>query len=152
MLLLRRARGVLVTGVLWAIVWAVFGCVLMGVLRVILGLRPVEPSFTDLLAGALSFFGVSGAVSGAVFAISLAIAERRRRIEDLSMKRVALWGAIGGVTIPAVGTAMDILTGLARSALQPDLIVIFGIAALLGSFCSTATLALARRGKVVSEL
>lgn len=141
---LRRVRGVFVTGLLWAVVWGILGCVVM-LAQVISHPRPVEPSLSRLILLSLTFFGVWGAVSGSVFAIALAIAERQRRIEELSMKRVALWGATGGAILPAVGTAATVLSG-AASRLQPDVAVLFAITALLGALCASATLALARRG------
>ena len=142
---LRRVRGVFVTGILWAFVWGFLGCGVV-LTQVIPQSRPPEPSLARLILLALTFFGAWGAVSGSLFAIALAMAERQRRIEDLSMKRVALWGAIGGAAIPAMGTAASILGG-AASRLQADLAVIFAITALLGALCASATLALARRGE-----
>ena len=147
-MLLRRARGVFVTGVLWAILWGVLGCAVVLTLDISQS-GPSELSRARLILVALTFFGVWGAVSGSVFAIALTVAERQRSIEDLSMGRVALWGAVGGATIPAVGTAASVLGG-AASRLQPDLIVLFAITSLLGSLCSAATLALARRGEALS--
>jgi len=147
---LRRVRGVFVTGLLWASVWGVLGCVLVLLQALRWAGRIVEPSLAQLLLYSLTFFGLWGAVSGAVFAVALTIAERQRRIEELSMRRVALWGAIGGVTIPALGTALSVVTEAPR--LKPDLIVLFTITALLGSLCAIATLALARRGEGVVDV
>ena len=42
-----------------------------------------------------------GMISGAIFAITLSVAERRKgSLDALSMRRVAGWGAIGGVALP----------------------------------------------------
>ena len=149
-MLLRRARGVFVTGLLWAIVWGILGCAVV-LTQVISQSRPSEPSLARLILVALTFFGVWGGVSGSVFAIALTVAERQRSIEELSMGRVALWGAIGGATIPAIGTAASVLAG-AASRLQPDLAWLFAITALLGSLCASATLALARRGEAAVDV
>ena len=38
----------------------------------------------------------AGFIVGAAFAAILSMTERHRKLEDLSLRRIALWGAIGG--------------------------------------------------------
>jgi hypothetical protein len=44
-------------------------------------------------------WGVSGFLAGAGFGTLLTAMERRRTLEELSLGRVTLWGAVGGVGI-----------------------------------------------------
>ena len=145
MFFLRRLRGILGTSVLWALVWALLGCLLL-LAEAFFGDHAhhvAQPARLVLMS--VGFFGVWGAVSGGVFALALAIAERRRSIEQLSMWRVGAWGAIGGAALPALGTALSILEGsIARIA--PQAAILFAITALLGALCATGTVAIARRG------
>ena len=145
MMLLRRLRGVLVTAFLWAAVWGPLGCLIAVALVLSSRAQVVGLSFGNAMLAVLAFYGLWGTVSGGVFAVALSIAERQRRIEELSMGRVALWGAVGGAALPAIGSVAIILTGHARQ-LPLQIAVLFAIASLLGSLCSAATLALARRG------
>jgi hypothetical protein len=87
--LLRRLRGIIGTGLTWAVGWAG----IFSVLGVIFG------------AGSIPAVAVVGAftglVSGGAFAVILSIAERRHRLEDLSLWRTALWGGLGGILVAA---------------------------------------------------
>ena len=70
---LRRLRGVIGTGLTWAIGWAGFSAVV----GVIFGAYSV-PRLA--LVGAFT-----GLIAGGAFAVILSITERRRRLEDLSL-------------------------------------------------------------------
>ena len=81
---LRRLRGVVKTGLLWAAFFVAFFSV-----PEILGGRSV-------LIG-IPFFAGFGFIMGGAFAGILSLTERHRRLQDLSLRRVALWGALGGL-------------------------------------------------------
>jgi len=85
--LLRRVRGVVGIGAAWGVFWGALNAapLLFG--------DPVTALTHFLLNGAV------GAIAGGTFASILSFAERGRSLEELSLKRVALWGAIGGALL-----------------------------------------------------
>ena len=87
--LLRRLRGIIGTGLTWAVGWAG----IFAVAGVIFGAGSVP--------GVAVVFGFTGLVAGGAFAVILSIAERRHRLEDLSLWRTALWGGFGGILVAA---------------------------------------------------
>jgi hypothetical protein len=82
--LLRRLRGIIGTGLTWCVAW--------GGLFTVAGLVGVG----DFVAGLAMTGAFLGLVGGSAFAVILSIAERRHSLADLSLWRVALWGAVGG--------------------------------------------------------
>lgn len=125
--IVRTVRGAVGVGVTWAAMWAVVG-LLIGV-----GMRLARPQ--DLGPGEHPItiavvFGVVGLLSGAIFAIVMAIAERRRTLGELSVPRAAGWGALASVLLPLL-TSMD-----------NGMIVIF---APLGAMVAATSVALAKR-------
>jgi hypothetical protein len=145
--ILRRSRGVLVTAVSWALLWLP-----VGLLDVLIERAPPEclycPSNWWVLF--LGIWSLTGAVSGAAFAVVLMIAERRHSLAELSMLRIATWGAIGAAVVPVAFLAMALAEyGLEDVAWVRTALVI-GLAAGLGAVCAIGTLALARRGQASS--
>ena len=125
---LRRMRGLLGVGLSWALLWA--GVILaIGTL-----ISVVDPGSID--AGeepwrmALTIVAPIGFVSGLVFGSLLMRLEGKKTIRELSLWRVALWGAIGGGVLPALGLLDAPLANTVP----------------LGAIASTLTVALARRG------
>ena len=103
-MLLRRVRGLLVSSLLGAIPWAVFG-VVAGIVAS-LQLRPGEVITSPLLFGsvilACTLIGAGiGAVNGAVFGGILMFAERRQGIDELRATRIGTWSALatGGTAL-----------------------------------------------------
>ena len=143
MLFLRRLRGVLGTALTWGASWAVIGLGLGSI-----ALRFVPPGIMPphaLLLVALRW-GVLGALSGASFAIALSIAERRRAraVEELTGRRVALWGAVGGAVLPIA--LLPLVAAVVPAALVPALALVpFG--SVFGAASAAASLRLARRAR-----
>ena len=103
---LRRIRAAAGIGLIWAVGGALVG----------FGIEVIHNVWPNPL-GALvdiwpalaypAFFG------GVVFSTVLGIAGRRRRFDELSLPRVAAWGALGGLLvslIPAAMVAMGVMT------------------------------------------
>ena len=92
---LRRLRGVIKTGLLWA----AGSAALFGGLDVLMG-----------RAGGLwitiPVYASMGFIMGGAFAVVLVLTERHRLLKDLSLRRVALWGALGGLVFPGIATLM----------------------------------------------
>src|SRR3954466_9692747 len=87
---LRRVRGAIGMGVIWAVAWGAVGMVP----RWVLGFNPDAPF--PLI------FGVLGFGAGVTFAGLVALAGRGRRFDQISLPRFAGWGALGGLLLSAV--------------------------------------------------
>jgi hypothetical protein len=123
---LRRIRGALGMGLLWA-----FACSAVGTLpRWVFGVNADAPF--PLLFGLFGFF------SGITFSAILAVTEGRRTFEQMSVKRFAGWGALGGFLLSAAFTR---LVGFGLG----DVLVVVPSFALAGAICASGSLALARR-------
>lgn len=114
-------------GITWAVGWAIIMFILGNIVQVI------DPDSIDQgeepwrLALMVS---VVGFISGSVFAMIFSSAERRKRIEDLSVLRSTLWGALGGAALP-------LLTSM------PDAVLFNTVP--LGAIFAASTVAIARR-------
>lgn len=125
--LLRRIRGIIGTGLTWAAAWIGLGA---GI-----GALAGYP-LTYLVRIALSN-SVGGFIAGSAFAVILSIAERKRTLADLSLKRVALWGAAGGLLV----TSIPLAFGAPVAFLLGPLVINGGI----GAGLATGSVFLARR-------
>ena len=125
--LLRRLRGMLGMGITWAVGWAV----VMFIIGTIIGIvdpDAIDPGEEPWRLGAV--VGFVGFLSGAAFAAIFASAERRRKIQELSAARAAVWGALGGAVLP-------LLTSMNDSVLWNTM--------PLGAIFAASTVAIARR-------
>ena len=143
---LRRVRGAIGTGLTWAIGWAAAG-ISIGVASLLFPDLPWQPFF-DVFDAPLPAFAVPGFFAGLFFSLVVGVAARRRRLEELSLRQIASWGAISGVLLTlfpfvlvAVGLASregsNISTGQILVVLTPPF-VLFSIVS------ATATLLMAR--------
>jgi hypothetical protein len=89
-------------------------------------------------------FGVLGFVAGVTFSACLALAEGRRRFDEMSLPRFAGWGAAGGLLLSAVFAK-------AASLGWGDVLMIAPTFALASAACASGSLAVARRA-VMREL
>jgi hypothetical protein len=128
---LRRLRGIIGTGLTWALAWAPLGALFV--------------AFTvdrTPLARYVVFGAINGAIQGFLvggsFAAVLSMVERRKRLEDLSLGRVAAWGALGGLLL---GVPFSLFFG--TPLVSADAALTYFLAA--GS--ASGTVALARRGE-----
>ena len=107
---LRRARGMIGTGLTWALGWAVGG-VLIGVSSLLLPWLPWE-GFFRIFDAPLPALAVPGFFGGMLFSVVLGIAGRNKRFDELSVPRFAAWGAAGGLLLSLLPAAL-VLLGLA---------------------------------------
>ncbi len=133
---LRRIRGAVGVGLVWAAVWAPAG-VLLGMV--------VDPdgSMDEMWVAVGAYPGFLG---GVVFSAVLAVAAGRRRLEQLSLPRVAAWGAAAGLLVGALPLAL----GAPTTERPPSLLlaaVTVGAIALLSAASAAGSLALARRAE-----
>lgn len=123
---LRRLRGALGIALAWAFTWFGAGMLLLLV---------VGPDAADV-----PFplgFGFLGFWAGLGFSAFLALLDGRRSFAELSLPRVGLWGALGGLVLAVV---MSAIVGPGAFA------VLAPVFAVAGGLCATGSLALARAG------
>lgn len=124
---LRRVRGAVGMGLTWAFAWFAAGIALLLV---------VGPDAADV-----PFpigFAMFGFLAGATFSTVLGITEGRRRFEQLSIPRFALWGAVGGVLL---SVAFVLLADVGGGVL----VVLAPVFALASAASAAGSLTLARR-------
>jgi len=129
---LRRARAALLTGLIWAVAWAPVG-VLIGMV--------VDPDGSMdepwMLVGTYPGF-----LGGVLFAVVLGLAARRRRLDELSLARVAAWGGLAGLLVGVLPfTIGEPTTDYPLWLLATVVIVPI---TLLGALSAAGSLALAR--------
>ena len=137
---LRRIRGVLGTGLTWAAGWSGVAFILS-----LLGFFGTAGSvqFYFVLA---ALWGVVGFVGGSIFSMVLAIAERRRTFDEMSLPRIASWGALGGVLL-----AIPWVTGAGPPPTLGEIVGTGVVMALMGAGSAAGSLALARRADPLLE-
>ena len=110
---LRRCRGALGISVTWGGVWAaVFAA--LGLTVGILSPESIDPGEGPLRISLIGAF--YGFVSGAVFGGLLSLAEGGKRLLDLSLRRVALCGAVATAVWPLLTPVANSISSCARSA------------------------------------
>jgi len=125
---LRRLRGAIGTGFTWAAAWSVAGMVLAAATRF-----QADAPFPII-------FGVLGFTAGVIFSAVLALTEGRRRFDEMSLRRFAGWGAVGGLLLSAIFSK-------AASLELRDVLAIAPTFALASALCASGSLALARRAE-----
>ena len=123
---LRRIRGAIGMGLIWAVAWGAAGMVP----RWILGINADVPF--PLV------FGVLGFIAGVMFSGVLVLTEGRRRFDQMSLPRFAGWGAVGGILLAA-------LFAKAASLGWGDVLAVAPTFALASAICASGSLAVARR-------
>jgi hypothetical protein len=129
--LLRKLKAMMGTAVLWGTGWFGFSALWFGV-------KYFGTIGIDTLGSVAAIFGVTGAMVGAGFAVLLGVAEGKHSFEELSYRRLAAWGAAGGLL---VGVPLGIWLGVSAP------LTTFGMLALFGAGSAAGTLAIARRGE-----
>lgn len=143
---LRRIRGAIGMGLTWAVGWAITGLGI-GVASIALPFLPWH-LFFEIFDAPLPALAVPGFFGGIFYSVVLGIAGRRRRFDELSLRRVAAWGAIGGLML-ALFPAFLVLVGLATLG-RPDaglaqLTALFAVPFMLaGAGSATGSLLIAR--------
>ncbi len=96
----------------------------------------------------LSFLG--GALNGAVFALVLARIGRDRDLRTLTLGRVAVAGATGGIAYSAV--SFGIALGVQAPVTLLQIGIGIGMGSAMGAVCAAGTLGLARRAPELGEI
>jgi hypothetical protein len=130
---LKRIRGALVLGLIWAAVWGAVG-MLMEIF--------VDPHgrIADIWPAVLGFPAFFG---GAFFFFVLGYAERSRGFNELSIPRIALWGALAGLMVSALPLLLSTPAGGDWKVVP----IIAGPISLLTALSAAGSLAIARSGQ-----
>lgn len=129
--LLRKLKAVMGTAVIWGAGWFSLSALWFGV-------KYFGAIGIGTLGTVAAIFGATGALVGAGFAVLLGVAEGRHSFEELSYRRLAGWGAAGGLL---VGIPLGLWLGISSP------LTTFGLLALFGAGSAAGTLAIARRAE-----
>jgi hypothetical protein len=127
---LRRIRGAVGMGLSWAIAW--FGA---GVLLALAFPGAADVPFPIAWAG-FAFVG------GVIFSTVLGIGEGRRRFDQMSLPRFAVWGGVGGLLLSGIFVFAAALLG--ETTPLEHLGLLGPVFALAGAGSAAGSLALAR--------
>ena len=136
---LRRVRGAIGMGLFWGLGGFAAGMVI----ELIHNLWP-NPlgALVDIWPAALAY---PGFVGGVAFSAVLGIAGRRKRFDELSIPKVAAWGALGGLLVCLIPAAMVALGWATPNIpLWQITAALAGPFVLGGALAAGASLALAR--------
>lgn len=97
----KHGRGAVLTALAWAVIWAP--------VAVLVGLLVDADGSMDEMWVAIGAY--PGFICGLLFSALLWIAERHRRIDELSLLRVAGWGAVAGLLVSLLPLAVAEPTG-----------------------------------------
>jgi len=123
---LRRIRGAIGMGIMWAAAWGAAG----SVPRWVFGVNTDAP--LPLI------FGLFGFIAGIVFSAVLALTEGSRKFDEMSLPRFAGWGALSGLVLSAIFAKAGSLGWGDVLALTPALVIASAASA-------SGSLAMARR-------
>ncbi len=134
---MQRIRGAIGIGLTWAVGWAPVGAVTGLITGVVLGfpLGGIAANYAEL-------FAVLGFIGGSMFSTVLRVAEGRRRFDQLSLPRFAVWGAVGGLALGMLAVTLGVV-GL--GGITPLTVAVVGAAGLLGAGSASGSLVLARK-------
>jgi hypothetical protein len=132
---LRRIRAAVTMGLMWAVPWAI--------VAVLIGLVVDPDESMDEMWPLIGAY--PGFLGGVLFSIVLAIAERRRNLSELSVRRFGAWGAAAGLTIGVLPFMLG--TPSAEIHVARLATVVIGSFTLMSAASAAGSLALARRGQ-----
>ncbi len=133
---LKRIRGALGMGLIWAAAWFGAGMIFLSGLLVF-GTPPLGTGLAALVANSV-LLAVAGLIGGTAFSVVLGIAEGRRRFDEMSLLRFAGWGAVGGLSY--VGA----LFGIWGGPFTLEGVLVTGVVMLMAAGSAAGSLALAR--------
>ncbi len=138
--LMRRVRGAFGMAIAWGITWAIGAAGLLAIIAMLF--RP--DAFWAGLRGITLLGGISGMISGFVFALALGVFHRNRTLADLRVSRMALWGAAAGIVVPLTLLTMTLLGGPNLTA--TSLFTSLGVLGLTGAATGAGMVRLAKAG------
>ncbi len=146
----RVLKGIVTSAIAWGVAWVPLSVTLAGI-----GALAGSPLPRALWGFFLIRQVIGGALSGGVFAATLAAVGRRRTFDTLSYARIALCGAVGGVIFPAIGfIVVHSLTGPGRHGPLPvfQIALVFAVNGTMGALCAASALRIARQAPELPRL
>lgn len=137
----RLLRGIVSTALAWGFAWAVLGATFTLVTGLVNAFDVPMRAYASVAPISALFYGTVGIWAGGIFAITMAISERRHIFTELRMSRVVTWGVLGGASYPLVGWVISKLTSQEIGGLATAL----AVTATFGALSAWAMLRLARR-------
>ena len=135
---LRRIRGAVGMGLTWAFAWFGAGMILLLGSLLLTGSTGADVPYP-------LGFGAFGFVAGVTFSGVLGMVEGRRRFDQMSLPRFAMWGGVGGFLLSAIFvSAVAFAEG---PAFLGNLVVLAPVFGLAGAGCAAGALALARKAE-----
>ena len=141
--LLRRLRGLAGVGVTWGAMWAGIGA---GIGLIIEIVEPDAWRWTNPVLDWAYGMGLYGFVSGIGFGTLLSLKEGRKRLFDLSLGRVVLWGLVGSAAVPIIFSMLGVL-GVAGASLV-EVIEVIMVTGFLGGTFASGSVAIARSAQL----
>ncbi len=128
-------------GLIWAAGWGFVG----GLIELLDNLVPNLPivNTVDMWIQSLA---IPGFIAGVLFSALLTLGDGRRRFTELSFPRIAVWGALGGVALGALGLSIGLLQTAFPNILLRTVVVLTPLSLLCAGSAATS-LALARLAK-----
>lgn len=108
MAFLRKIRGALGTGLVWALAWVLGTLALLGVSVLI---PDGGPQMWSLLPLRIVVAATIGFVNGVMFSVVFSVANRRRRLSEIEPARAGVLGLAAGIMFPAVLLGAGGVTG-----------------------------------------
>lgn len=143
-MILRTLRAVVLTALTWGFLWGMVGLTI----GLIYALR-YFPDMSILLLGSLilaKVVGIVGLFAGGTFAAVVALAERGKTFETLSLRRAAAWGAFGGVAYLVAELVISPWPFTSGSLPAWLVLSVTTIAGACGALSAAGSLAIARKG------
>ena len=141
--LLRRLRGLAGVGITWGAMWAGIGA---GIGLIIGIVDPDVWRWTNPIIEWAYGMGLYGFVSGVGFGTLLSLKEGRKRLFDLSLGRVALWGLLGSAAVPVIFYMLGVFGVAGASAV--DIIEAMIVTGFLGGTFAPGSVAIARSARL----
>jgi len=142
--LLQKLRGLLGVGITWGTLWAGIGAGIGVVIGVV---RPEVWQWTNPIFEWAVGMGLYGLVSGIGFGTLLTLREGRNTLSNLSLRRTALWGLIGGAVVPLMFGAAGMFP--AGTTLL-DVLGAVGVTGFLGATFASTSVAIAKRAELAA--
>lgn len=140
--ILRKLRGLAGVGITWGVAWATIGA---GV-GYLLGLASPEIwTWSNPIAEWALGIGLYGFVSGVGFGGLLSLREGAKTIRELSMSRIAVWGALGAVAVPLLFGALGTFGAGTTVA---DVVGAMLVTGGLGALSAPGSIAIARQAEL----
>lgn len=140
--LFRKLRGLVGVGVMWGTLWGTIGAGIGAIIGIV---SPDAWLYANPILDWAIGMGMYGLVSGVGFGALLSLREGRKRLAELSLKRVALWGIIGAAAVPPM---FGLLGTFPAGTTLLDVLGAIGVTAFLGGTFASSSVAIARKAEL----